>query len=93
MSFQATNIRLHLSARHFLCRALLSATSLDAAHNILRDTGTGTADGFSVNMVFMGQTGEHVFQNVEVGPSGDGAESLLSIVTLTRGQHYFHANK
>lgn len=93
MCVQESNITLYWSARHFLCRALLSATSTEAAHGILKDTGAGAADGFSVNMVFMSQTGDHVFQIVEVGPPADGNESLLSSVTLTPGQHYFHANK
>ncbi|XP_050721241.1 uncharacterized protein LOC127001113 isoform X2 [Eriocheir sinensis] len=78
---------------HFLCRALLSATSVEAAHDILRDRGTGGADGFGVNMIFMRPDGGHVFQNVEVGTAGAGDENPLSIVTLSVGEHYFHANR
>lgn len=80
-------------APHFLCRALLSATSVEAAHDILRDRGTGGADGFGVNMIFMRPDGGHVFQNVEVGTAGAGDENPLSIVTLSVGEHYFHANR
>lgn len=79
--------------RHFLCRALLSATSVEAAHDILRDRGTGGADGFGVNMIFMRPDGGHVFQNVEVGTAGAGDENPLSIVTLSVGEHFFHANR
>ncbi|XP_063863525.1 beta-alanyl-dopamine/carcinine hydrolase-like isoform X2 [Scylla paramamosain] len=79
--------------RHFLCRALLSAKTIGGAHDILRDEGTGSAHGFSVNMVFMHQDGDYLFENVEIGPAENCNESPLSIVTLSLGEHLLHTNK
>lgn len=79
--------------RHFLCRALLSAKTMEAAQQILRDRGTGSADGFSVNMSFTRQEGDHLFHNAEVGPAQDVDESPMSILTLSPGEHLLHTNK
>lgn len=81
------------AARHFLCRALLSAKTVDEAHDILRDEGTGSAHGFSINMVFMHQNGDYLFQNIEIGPAEVRNESTLSIVTLSLGEHLLHTNQ
>lgn len=79
--------------RHFLCRALLSAKTMEAAQQILRDRGTGSGDGFSVNMSFTRQEGDHLFHNAEVGPAEDANESPMSILTLSPGEHLLHTNK
>ncbi|KAG7177996.1 putative Acyl-coenzyme A:6-aminopenicillanic acid acyl-transferase-containing protein 2 [Homarus americanus] len=78
--------------RHFLCRALLSSKTMEKAQQILRDRGTGSADGFSVNMSFTRQEGDHLFHNAEVGPVQDTEESELSILTLSPGEHLLHTN-
>lgn len=41
------------AARHFITRALLSADTFEKAQKILRDSGTGAADGCSINMTFL----------------------------------------
>ncbi|XP_064101131.1 beta-alanyl-dopamine/carcinine hydrolase-like [Macrobrachium nipponense] len=79
--------------RHFLCRALLSAETMMAAQDILRDRQTGSADGFSVNMSFTKQEGDHLFHNAEVGPAEDCDESPISILTISPGEHLIHTNK
>ncbi|KAK8720004.1 hypothetical protein OTU49_013634 [Cherax quadricarinatus] len=79
--------------RHFVCRALLSAKTMETAQQILRDRGTGVADGFSVNMSFTMQEGDHLFHNAEVGPADNADESQLSILTLSPGEHLLHTNK
>lgn len=63
------------------------------AQQILRDRGTGSADGFSVNMSFTRQEGDHLFHNAEVGPAEDGDESPMSILTISPGEHLLHTNK
>ena len=80
-------------ARHFICRELLSANTMDAAHQILKGSDTGAADGFSVNMIFMRKDGDYLFQNAEVGPAEDSNETPMSIVTLSLGEHFLHTNK
>ncbi|KAK3856250.1 hypothetical protein Pcinc_027283 [Petrolisthes cinctipes] len=79
--------------RHFLTRALLSAKTMEQGQQILRDRGTGSADGFSVNMSFTKQEGDHLFHNAEVGPTVDGNESPMSILTISPGEHHIHTNK
>ncbi|KAK7083919.1 hypothetical protein SK128_014954 [Halocaridina rubra] len=79
--------------RHFLCRALLSAETMEYAQKILRDRGTGSADGFSVNMSFTRQEGDHLFHNAEIGPAQDTNESPMSILTICPGEHLLHTNK
>lgn len=79
--------------RHFLCRALLSAKTMEIAQQLLRDRGTGSADGFSVNMSFTQQEGDHLFHNAEVGPAQDSDESPMSILTLSPGEHLLHTNR
>ncbi|XP_069973840.1 beta-alanyl-dopamine/carcinine hydrolase [Penaeus vannamei] len=79
--------------RHFLCRALLAAETMMQAQQILRDRGTGSADGFSVNMSFTRQEGDHLFHNAEVGPAEEGDESPMSILTISPGEHLLHTNK
>ncbi|XP_037777999.1 uncharacterized protein LOC119574678 [Penaeus monodon] len=79
--------------RHFLCRALLAAETMMQAQQILRDRGTGSADGFSVNMSFTRQEGDHLFHNAEVGPAEESDESPMSILTISPGEHLLHTNK
>ena len=50
-------------ARHFLTRALLSAKNLDEALTILRDPGTGSAQGFNINMAFL-KTKVHISKKI-----------------------------
>ncbi|XP_076040741.1 C45 family peptidase tan [Oratosquilla oratoria] len=79
--------------RHFLCRSLLSAENMVEAQTILRDRGVGSADGFSINMSFTRQEGDHLFHNAEVGPAEEGEESPMSVLTISPGEHLLHTNK
>jgi len=76
----------------FLMRALLGATSLTHAIDILRDTGSGTADGFSVNFIYAPPGVTPILQNVEVAPNPDLLESKLDIIDVGLGQSYTHCN-
>lgn len=85
---------LSLSARHFLCRALLAADSMAAAQRILQDAGVGAADGFSANVIHLAKDGGRAFHNFEVAPPKAGsAESQVSVHVVERGQHFIHTNK
>ena len=78
----------------FLTRALLGSSNFVETLDILRDTGTGTSDGFSLNITFAKQEGSPVMHNVEVGPSTeDKTESELSVLTLSHGDFHAHCNK
>lgn len=81
------------SARYFLTRALLAAENLVQSQQILRDAGCGAADGVSINMTFLNQEGNRVFHNAEVAPALNAKESPLNILTISPGEHLFHANK
>ncbi|RXG58749.1 hypothetical protein Avbf_16220 [Armadillidium vulgare] len=86
------NVLAGKTPRHFITRALLSAESMVEAQNILRDRGVGSADAFSVNMIFTKQEGDHVFHNAEVGPAEDCLESPLSVLTISPGEFLVHTN-
>ncbi|XP_069701201.1 beta-alanyl-dopamine/carcinine hydrolase-like [Periplaneta americana] len=80
--------------RVFLTRALLAAENFAQAQQILRDTGCGAGNAFSINMTFLNQEGDRLFHNAEVGPAVDGSnESALSIFTASPGEHIYHCNK
>ncbi|XP_050083525.1 uncharacterized protein LOC126570075 [Anopheles aquasalis] len=80
--------------RHFITRALLSAENFIQAQQILRDHGVGAADGCSINMTFLGQEGDRLFHNAEMGPATVGADqSHLNIFTASPGECIIHANK
>ena len=73
-------------------RALLAARNLSRAIDILRDDGSGTCDGFSVNIIFLQKDQEPVVQNIEVAP-GPGLESQLDIFSVEREMSYAHCNR
>lgn len=79
------------SARHFLTRALLAAENLDQAIRILRNEGTGVADGCSINLTFLKDT-ERIFYNIEIGPQ-EGNEARMDILPIPRTEHMLHVNK
>ncbi|KAG5684573.1 hypothetical protein PVAND_013798 [Polypedilum vanderplanki] len=81
--------------RHFITRALLSAENFVQAQQILRDYGTGAADGCSINMTFLKQEGNRVFHNAEMGPAikPNDNESQLNILTVSPGECIIHCNK
>lgn len=81
-------------ARHFITRALLSASTFEQAQKILRDSGVGAGDGCSINMTFLKQDGDRLFHNIEMAPSEPGQnQSQLNVLTASRGEHLIHANK
>lgn len=55
------NLKNNNKARHFLTRALLSARDMQEALQVIRDTGTGSAHGFCVNMAFLLQVIDNFF--------------------------------
>lgn len=74
-------------------RALLGAKNLDEAHKLLRDVGTGTSDGFSVNFIYCQPGTEPILENIEVAPNSEVLESRLDVHTLEFGESYAHCNK
>ncbi|RZF48090.1 hypothetical protein LSTR_LSTR002156 [Laodelphax striatellus] len=79
--------------RSILTRALLGAENLLQAQQILRDTGCGAGDAFSINMTFLKQDGDRLFHNAEVAPAVNSNESPLSILTASPGEYIFHCNR
>lgn len=83
-----------VAARYFLTRALLGVANLMQAQQTLRNEGCGAAEGFSVNMTFLGQEGDRMFHNAEVGPAeADAARSQLDVLTISPGENASHCNK
>lgn len=82
----------HKTPRHFLTRCLLSARNLEEAQAILRDSGTGSAQGFCANMSFTKQEGPILFHSAEVGPAINDL-SQLSILTISPGESHSRCNK
>ena len=62
------------SARHFLCRAMLSCSNMFEVCEILNDEGAGISDGVSVLMTFVDllpagvSTGNVLIHNAEAAP-------------------------
>jgi len=85
-----------------LARAILGAPNFVKVLDILRDTGCGASDGFSLNIHFAKQEGTPVMHNVEISPNTSNnsdskgvnkLESELSVLTLTHGDFHAHCNK
>ncbi|XP_030751429.1 uncharacterized protein LOC115878962 [Sitophilus oryzae] len=92
-TLSAKNLKPGKIPRHFITRALLSASTFEQAQKILRDSGCGAADGCSVNMTFLNQEGDRLFHNVEMAPCIDKeCESRLNILTISPGETLFHTN-
>lgn len=79
-------------ARHFITRALLAAENFEQAQKILRDGGSGAADGCSINISFLNQEGNRLFHNVEMAPADNNNESQLNVLTASCGEHLIHCN-
>ncbi len=60
--------------------------------DILRDKGTGSSDGFSVNVIFVQGGQEPVVQNIEVAP-GLTDESVIDVFGVQNGTSYAHCNR
>jgi len=74
-------------------RALLNAASESEVLSILKDSGTGSADGFGVNLVVVQKDGSSsLVRNIEVAP-GLATESELDVHCITKGESYAHCNK
>lgn len=80
-----------LLARHFLTRALLAASSLPEATDILRDSGVGAANGCSINLTFL-EDADKTMYNIEIAPSQTDYETMLDIMPLKPNSHYYHCN-
>lgn len=78
--------------RHFITRALLAAETFEQAQHILRDSGVGAGDGCSINMTFLKQDGDRLFHNCEMAPTDEKNESILSILTASPGEAFYHCN-
>lgn len=82
------------AARYFITRALLAAENFDQAIKVLRDTGSGAADGCSINITFLRQEGDRLFHNTEMAPAEPGTdESVLSVLTASPGENIIHCNR
>lgn len=94
-SMAFSNSQLFISARHFICRALLSVSNMFDANEILQDEGRGISNGVTINMNFCRQEGVPLFHNAEVAPPVDPKmkESQLSVLTLSPGESLTVCNK
>ncbi|CAG7827918.1 unnamed protein product [Allacma fusca] len=82
----------------FLLRAILGAKNLREVEDILRDEGSGTHDGFSVNVISTKDSstpGDVITAcNIEVSASQNGSpHSDLYIEYVQMGNSYAHCNK
>ena len=80
----------------FLTRAMLRAQNLRQIEELFLDEGSGTADGFSINLVVAeGKFGENpALYNIEISPNQKGkAESEINIQEISKGQCYSHCNQ
>lgn len=89
----AKNLIAGKTPRAFLMRSLCAAENYSQAIDMLKDCGTGIADGASVNMTFLKGPGPRTFYNVEVAPSiVNDKESIISIVAAKEGETIIHTN-
>jgi len=84
--------------RAFIARALLNCASLKEALDIMRDTGTGISDGFSLNLCLKDKKhpGDFEFFNIEVLPPAqntDIKESMMNLTKVKHGESFAHCNK
>ncbi|KAF5282237.1 hypothetical protein FQA39_LY17657 [Lamprigera yunnana] len=92
-TLSAVNVLPQKTPRHFLTRALLSATKYDEGIQILKDSGCGAGDGCSINLTFLNEPNERVFYNIEMGPAINDNISELNITAGHHGVNLIHANK
>lgn len=78
-------------ARHFISRQLLTARNYEEAMEIIKDSGCGSADGFSINMKFTGQNNGSDFNNIEVGPAIDN-QSQMDVFKVSGDGSFIHCN-
>lgn len=70
----------------------MTAKNYEEAVEILKDSGVGSADGFSVNMTFMGSRNKSEdFINFEIGPAVDH-ESQMDLVKVSGDGNFIHCN-
>jgi len=81
--------------RAFVARALLPVSQLDEALEILRDSGKGISDGFSLNIYFDKKVEGPKFYNIEIGPPSNenDCESRLDVMPIEKGCSKVHSNK
>lgn len=59
---------------------------------ILKDSGVGSADGFSINMKFIGQNNQtDNFYNIEMGPAINN-QSQMDMISVNGDGSYIHCN-
>lgn len=93
-TLSAATLRSGKTPRYFLARALLGVENYVEAQQTLRNVGYGAAEAFSVNMTFLGQEGDRMFHNAEIGPvEAGGTQSQLNILTASPSENIFHCNK
>ncbi|XP_077302142.1 C45 family peptidase tan [Arctopsyche grandis] len=93
-TLSARYLRSGKTPRTFLTRALLSAENQVMVEQILSDDGSGSADGCSVNMTFLGQEGDRLFSNIEMGPATESQNrSQLNVFTASPGEYIIHCNR
>lgn len=93
-TLSATRLNVGKTPRYFITRALLAAENFDQAVKVLRDSGSGAADGCSINMTFLRQEGDRLFHNAELAPAEPGTdESVLNVLTASPGENIIHCNR
>lgn len=89
----AKHLRVGKTPRSFLCRSLLAAENLSQVEEMLRDKGTGLADGFCINLIFL-KDPEKIFYNCEVAPPAENEnESKVSTEPANKGEKIIHMNR
>ncbi|KAL3854886.1 hypothetical protein ACJMK2_014122 [Sinanodonta woodiana] len=77
-----------------ICRALLSASSMDEVIRIARNKGYGSADGFNINVASLNCK---EMWSLEVGPGKPESRLQLTVIPEQEEQskdcHYFHFNQ
>ncbi|OXA46807.1 uncharacterized protein LOC110855867 [Folsomia candida] len=82
------------SPRSFIARSLLKAGTLEEVVTLMKDKGTGIADGFSLNACFAKTpSGVPLLYNIEVCPNNDGDESEVNVLEIQHGGTYAHCNR
>ena len=72
----------YVSARHFLCRALLSVNNIFDVTEILQDEGHGISNGLSINMIFCRYVQRHLLSSFQVCFFVSGKKVFLYFIML-----------
>ncbi|KAJ8668718.1 hypothetical protein QAD02_010381 [Eretmocerus hayati] len=92
-TLSAKQLRSAKTPRYFMARALLGCEDYAQVEATLRDEGYGAAEGFSVNLTFLGPS-PRIFRNVEVAPAlAEQSCSQIDVCCANEGDNLSHCNK